>query len=168
MWKCGDVAEDAQLGPAAIGKADSFQEMGSATHRLPSPLVFLVFSMLSACSSTSTTSASMQPSPVAVSTAQPAVQLRPSDLQGWAAKVAAKVRPNVIFPDADKVVGNPGAQFDVRMSADGTIYSIVLMYGSGLPDWDQAALRALWKTQRLPPDNDYVPPRVVITLRPKR
>jgi len=168
MWKCGDVVKGVQLGPSAVGKTDSFQEIGSAPHRLPSLLALIVCSMVSACSSNPTTSTAMQPSPVGVSTAQPAVHVRPADLQGWAVKVAARVRPNIIFPDADKVVGNPGAQFDVRMGADGTIYSVVLLYGSGLPDWDEAALRGLWRTQSLPPDNDYMPPRVVITLRPKR
>ena len=134
-------------------------------HRLPGLWTIFACSMLSACSPNPTKP--MQPPPVAVATAPPAVHLRPADLQGWAAKVAAKVRPNVIFPDADKVVGNPGAQYDVRLGADGTIYSVVLLHGSGVPDWDQAALRALWRTGSLPPDNDYMPPRVVITLRPK-
>lgn len=100
--------------------------------------------------------------------ATPAAKVRPAELTSWAAKVAATVRPNVVFPEADNIVGNPGAEFDVRMSPDGTIYSIVLVKVSGNLEWDLAALRALRKTERLPLDNDYMPPRAFITLRPKR
>ncbi|MEJ8809980.1 cell envelope integrity protein TolA [Variovorax ureilyticus] len=84
--------------------------------------------------------------------------------------VAAKVRPNVVFPEAELVNGNPGAEFDVRLAPDGTIVGKpVLTKSSGLPGWDEAALRALQKTEQLPRDIDgTVPPRLIVTLRPKR
>ncbi|MGK6306599.1 cell envelope integrity protein TolA [Variovorax sp. DT-64] len=85
-------------------------------------------------------------------------------------KVAAAVRPNVVFPEADLVNGNPGAEFDVRLAPDGTIVGTpALVKSSGLSNWDEAALRALQKTEKLPRDVDgTVPPRLIITLRPKR
>ncbi len=88
----------------------------------------------------------------------------------YGGKVAAAVRPNVVFPDADQVNGNPGAEFDIRLAPDGTIVGVPqLVKSSGLPAWDQAALRALQKTEKLPRDVDgTVPPRLIITLRPKR
>jgi len=88
----------------------------------------------------------------------------------YGAKVAAAVRPNVVFPDADLVSGNPAAEFDVRLAPDGTIIGTpALVKSSGLGGWDEAALRALQKTEKLPRDVDgTVPPRLLVALRPKR
>jgi colicin import membrane protein len=88
----------------------------------------------------------------------------------YGGKVAAAVRPNVVFPDADLVSGNPGAEFDLRLAPDGTIVGTpTLVKTSGLPNWDEAALRALQKTEKLPRDIDgTVPARLIVTLRPKR
>ena len=88
----------------------------------------------------------------------------------YGGRVAAAVRPNVVFPDAELVAGNPGAEFDVRLAPDGTIVgNPSLVKSSGLPNWDEAALRALQKTERLPRDIDgTVPNRLIVTLRPKR
>ncbi|MBT2325639.1 cell envelope integrity protein TolA [Variovorax paradoxus] len=97
--------------------------------------------------------------------------LRSSGPSGsYGGKVAAAVRPNVVFPDAELVSGNPGAEFDVRLAPDGTIVGTpALVKTSGLPNWDEAALRALQKTEKLPRDIDgTVPPRLIVTLRPKR
>ncbi|VTU26643.1 cell envelope integrity protein TolA [Variovorax sp. RA8] len=88
----------------------------------------------------------------------------------YGGKVAAAVRPNVVFPEAELVSGNPGAEFDVRLAPDGTIVGTpALVKTSGLPNWDEAALRALQKTEKLPRDVDgTVPPRLTVVLRPKR
>jgi colicin import membrane protein len=88
----------------------------------------------------------------------------------YGGKVAAAVRPNVVFPEAELVNGNPGAEFDVRLAPDGTIVGTpALVKSSGLSNWDEAALRALQKTEKLPRDVDgTVPPRLIVTLRPKR
>lgn len=88
----------------------------------------------------------------------------------YGGKVAAAVRPNVVFPDADLVEGNPAAEFDVRLAPDGAIVGTpTLAKSSGLPKWDEAALRALQKTEKLPRDIDgTVPPRLEVSLRPKR
>ncbi|WP_418127954.1 cell envelope integrity protein TolA [Variovorax sp. KK3] len=88
----------------------------------------------------------------------------------YGGKVAAAVRPNVVYPEADLVNGNPGAEFDVRLAPDGTIVGTPqLVKSSGLTNWDEAALRALQKTEKLPRDVDgTVPPRLIVTLRPKR
>ena len=88
----------------------------------------------------------------------------------YGGRVAAAVRPNVVFPDAELVNGNPAAEFDVRLAPDGTIVGTPrLVKSSGLPAWDQAALRALQKTEKLPRDVDgRVPPALIVELKPKR
>lgn len=87
----------------------------------------------------------------------------------YAGKVQAAVRPNVVFPDADLVSGNPSAEFDVRLAPDGTIVGTPqITKSSGNSGWDQAALRALQKTEKLPRDVDgTVPARLIISLKPK-
>jgi len=88
----------------------------------------------------------------------------------YGGRVAAAVRPNVVFPDADMVSGNPGAEFEVKLAPDGTIVGTPRMVkSSGLPAWDQAALRALQKTEKLPRDVDgRVPSALIVELKPKR
>ena len=97
--------------------------------------------------------------------------LRSSGPSGsYGARVAAAVRPNVVFPDADLVSGNPAAEFNVQLAPDGTIVGTPkLVKSSGLPAWDDAALRALQKTEKLPRDTDgRVPPALIVDLKPKR
>lgn len=84
----------------------------------------------------------------------------------YGGKVAAKVKPNIIYPDA--ITGNPRAEVEVRAAPDGTITSTRLVQSSGNKAWDDAVLRALQKTENLPRDVDgRVPSSLVIGFRPK-
>lgn len=85
---------------------------------------------------------------------------------GYGGKVAAKVKPNIVYPDT--VSGNPRAEVEVRTSPDGTIIATRLTKSSGNAAWDDAVLRALQKTASLPRDVDgRVPPSLVIGFRPQ-
>ncbi|AVP59022.1 cell envelope integrity protein TolA [Pulveribacter suum] len=84
----------------------------------------------------------------------------------YGGKVAAKVRPNIVYPDA--VAGNPRAEVEVRAAPDGTIVGVRVVQSSGNKSWDEAVVRALHKTETLPRDVDgRVPPSLVIGFRPK-
>ena len=86
----------------------------------------------------------------------------------YAGRVRAAVRPNITYPDADAVVGNPAAEFEVNLASDGTIVGVKLSKSSGTPGWDEAAERALRRTDKIPRDTDgriYTP--MFISLRPK-
>jgi len=86
----------------------------------------------------------------------------------YAGRVRAAVRPNITYPDVDTVAGNPTAEFEVNLAPDGTIVGVKLRKSSGVPGWDDAAERALRKTDKLPRDTDgriYTP--MTISLRPK-
>ncbi|MET3495049.1 energy transducer TonB [Variovorax boronicumulans] len=88
---------------------------------------------------------------------------------GYAGRIAAAVRPNITFPDAETVNGNPAAEFEVNLAPDGTIVGVKLTKSSGLPAWDDAAERGLRKTDRLPRDTDgRIFPSLIVSLRPKR
>jgi len=56
----------------------------------------------------------------------------------------------------------------VRASPDGTIVGVRLSMSSGNPSWDEAVVRALYKTETLPRDIDGgVPSSLIIGFRPK-
>ena len=84
----------------------------------------------------------------------------------YAGRVAAAVKPNIVF--TENVAGNPSAEVEVRAAPDGTITSRRLLKSSGVRAWDEAVLRALDKTERLPKDTDgRVPPQFPMVFRPK-
>lgn len=84
----------------------------------------------------------------------------------YGGRVAAKVKPNIVYPDA--VSGNPRAEVEVRLAPDGTIVGKRLVQSSGNKAWDDAVLRALEKTETLPRDVDgRVPPSLTIGFRPQ-
>ena len=84
----------------------------------------------------------------------------------YGGKVAAKVKPNIVYPDA--ISGNPRAEVEVKLSPDGTIVGKRLVQSSGNKAWDDAVLRALDKTETLPRDVDgRVPGSLVIGFRPQ-
>jgi colicin import membrane protein len=88
---------------------------------------------------------------------------------GYGARIAAAVRPNIVYPDADIVSGNPTVEFDVSLAPDGTIVGVKLRKSSGVPGWDDAAERGLRRTEKLPRDIDgRVFPALVVALQPKR
>ena len=84
----------------------------------------------------------------------------------YGGRVAAAVKPNIVF--TENVAGNPSAEVEVRAAPDGTITSRRLLKSSGVRAWDEAVLRALDKTERLPKDTDgRVPPQFPMVFRPK-
>ena len=84
----------------------------------------------------------------------------------YGGKVAAKVKPNIVFPD--QVDGNPRAEVEVLAAPDGTIVKARITQSSGNKAWDDAVVRALHKTDTLPRDVDgRVPGTLRIGFRPK-
>ena len=84
---------------------------------------------------------------------------------GYGARVAARIKPNVVFTET--VSGNPRAEVEVRTLPDGTIIGRRIVKGSGNTDWDEAVLKAIDRTATLPRDTDgRVPSSLIIGLRP--
>ena len=83
----------------------------------------------------------------------------------YGGRVVARVRPNIVY--ADNPAGNPEAVVVVRIAPDGTIVGKKLTKSSGLPEWDNAVLRAIDKTETLPRDVDgSVPSSLEIAFKP--
>ncbi len=83
----------------------------------------------------------------------------------YAGRLVARIKPNITYPG--DVVGNPRAEIEVKVGADGTITSRRIVQSSGNKAWDDAVLRAIDKTEVLPRDTDgRVPPVLVLGVRP--
>lgn len=83
----------------------------------------------------------------------------------YAGRLVARIKPNITYPG--DVVGNPRAEVEVKVGADGTILSRRIVQSSGNKAWDDAVLRAIDKTEVLPRDTDgRVPPVLVLGFRP--
>jgi colicin import membrane protein len=85
----------------------------------------------------------------------------------WAGKVQARVRPNIVL--TDDVPGNPEALVRVRLGPGGMIVGKpLLVKSSGSKAWDEAVVRALERTESLPPDTDgRYPSPVDIAFKPR-
>jgi colicin import membrane protein len=84
---------------------------------------------------------------------------------GYAGRIVARVKPNIVF--ADRVAGGLRAEVEVRAAPDGSILGRRLVKPSGNPDWDEAVLRAIDRTQTLPRDIDgRVPSPITIGFTP--
>lgn len=86
----------------------------------------------------------------------------PSD--SWAGRIQGAVLPRITFTEKP---GNIKATVKVRLAPDGTIIGQELVKSSGNKAWDDAVLRALEKTGKLPRDLDgRVHSPVVIDFNP--
>lgn len=84
----------------------------------------------------------------------------------YAGRVSARIKPNIVF--VEEIAGNPVAEVEVRSAPNGTIISRKLSKSSGVKSWDDAVLKAIDKTEKLPPDVDgRVPSALLIGFRPK-
>jgi colicin import membrane protein len=84
----------------------------------------------------------------------------------YAGRLVATIRPNIVFTDV--VAGNPRAEVELRAGPDGTILSSRLRQSSGSAAWDQAVLRAIERTGKLPLDeNGRVPSSLILGFRPQ-
>ena len=83
----------------------------------------------------------------------------------YAGRLVGRIKPNITYPG--DMIGNPRAEVEVRVAADGTITSRRIVQSSGNKAWDDAVLRAIDKTEILPKDTDgRVPPLIVLGFRP--
>ena len=84
----------------------------------------------------------------------------------YGGKIVAAIRPHIT--QYKEIAGNPSVEYDVYSDASGTIVSVKLRKKSGDSYWDEVALNAIYKTNRLPrDDNGRVPSPMTIALEPK-
>ncbi|KQT10364.1 cell envelope integrity protein TolA [Ramlibacter sp. Leaf400] len=88
----------------------------------------------------------------------------------YAGRLSALFQRNVVFPGGvDTIAGNPVAVVQVRVSPTGEILSAKLSRSSGNAAWDEAAVRAIERSERIPADVDgrYVSD-FPVEMKPKR
>lgn len=81
-------------------------------------------------------------------------------------RIKGRIRPNVSFPDT--LPGNPAVEIEIRLAPDGRIMSSRIVKRSGVPEWDDAVVRAIERTEVLPRnESGQVPPSMTIVYRPR-
>ncbi len=84
----------------------------------------------------------------------------------YSGMVRARVKPNIVF--TEDISGNPSAEVEVRTALDGTIMSQRLVKASGNKAWDDAVVKAIIRTEKMPRDVDgRVPTPMILEFRPK-
>jgi len=85
----------------------------------------------------------------------------------YAGRIVGAILPNIIMTDA--IDGDPKAVVEVKVAPDGRIVGRRLLRSSGVSAWDDAVLRAIDKTDKLPRDVDgSVPPVMELSFNPKQ
>lgn len=86
---------------------------------------------------------------------------------GYEGRVRARLKPNIVF--TENINGNPSTEIEVRLAQDGMVLGKPkILRSSGVRSWDEAAVRAIEKTEIFPRDVDgKVPPIIILTLRPR-
>jgi colicin import membrane protein len=85
----------------------------------------------------------------------------------YTARLVATIRENVKMPGG-LPPGNPMTEVEVRAAPGGSIISRQITKSSGVKAWDDAVLRAIDRTGRLPRDeNGRVPSVLIIEFRPQ-
>jgi colicin import membrane protein len=80
-------------------------------------------------------------------------------------RVKAAILPNIVY--TGKAPSRAVAEVEVTLAPGGTVIARRLVKRSGHPDWDEAVLRAIDRTPRIPADADgRVPPALLISFRP--
>jgi colicin import membrane protein len=84
----------------------------------------------------------------------------------YSGRLVALIRGNLVFTGTTP--DNNAAEVEVSAAANGSIISRRLVKSSGHQEWDDAVLRAIDRTARLPRDADgRVPARLIINFRPR-
>lgn len=84
----------------------------------------------------------------------------------YAGRLVAAIKPNIVLTDS--LPASLEAVVEVRAAPGGTILSRSIVKSSGNAVWDEAVLRAVDRTAKLPADRDgRVPPRIEISFRPE-
>jgi colicin import membrane protein len=84
----------------------------------------------------------------------------------YAGRIVRAIKPNIVLTET--ISGNPAAEVEVRAAPNGSVIGRRLLKSSGSPEWDEAVLRAIDRTEALPRDTDgRVPATLVISFRPR-
>lgn len=86
---------------------------------------------------------------------------------GYEGGVRARIYPNIVFTGRRDL--SVQASVEVRVATDGSIIGKRLLKSSGVPDWDEAVLRAIDRTEVLPRDTDgRIPPVFELVFDPSK
>ncbi len=86
----------------------------------------------------------------------------------YAAKISRVIRVNIVFAETFDELRPPKTEVEVITGEGGLVTEVRLTKPSLMPSWDAAVQRAIWRTERIPPDTDgRVPRRLIIAFTPR-
>lgn len=94
----------------------------------------------------------------------------PQSSVSYAQAVATAIRPNILYPELERLPAgaNPAVDIDVQLAPNGDIVGAQVVRPSGVPEWDEAALRGVRRTEHLPlNEGGNTPSRLLFVLRPR-
>ena len=81
--------------------------------------------------------------------------------RGYVASLVSKIRYQTVYPgNPASIPGNPEAIFRIEQLPDGDITSVTLIESSGVPDFDKAVEKGIYKSSPLPKKTDGTVVRV--------
>ncbi|HJV50322.1 MAG TPA: cell envelope integrity protein TolA [Noviherbaspirillum sp.] len=87
---------------------------------------------------------------------------------GYAGRVAAKIKSNIVFNVPEGLTNNPSVEYEVNLLPDGSVAGMKKLKSSGVPGFDEAVRRAIEKSQPYPRDKSgSVPSSFIGIHRPK-
>lgn len=69
-------------------------------------------------------------------------------------EIREKIKSNILYAEKGDRLDNPSASFAVRVFPDGEVLSVKKIKSSGIPAYDAALERAIWKSSPLPTKGD--------------
>lgn len=78
------------------------------------------------------------------------------------AEIREKVKSNILYTEKGVHPGNPSASFAIRLFPNGEIMSVEKIKNSGIPEYDDAIERAIWKSSPLPQKEDGTVERALV------
>lgn len=89
------------------------------------------------------------------------------ELNSWAARVTASIRPRIHHSEPLPVGVKVETQVEISLRPDGAVESFKVIKPSGIESWDSAVMEALRATERFPlPREGTVPSRLIMHFRP--
>lgn len=85
--------------------------------------------------------------------------------EGYKGRIIGRIKPNVTYTGDRNA--NIEALFEVLVAPDGRVTSVRLLSGSGVRAWDDAAQRAIEKTEYFPLDGGRAISPMLIAMRPR-
>ena len=87
--------------------------------------------------------------------------------RAWGARVSSAIRQNMVLVSTPEMAGNPQTTFRINLTSECVLAGVEKIRASGVPEWDNAAERAIRKVNPFPRfPGGICPPSIELSSRP--